>query len=40
LAKKYAVSPYLSQTIALLQKRIDDVFGKEKEKQAGLADWC
>jgi len=40
LAKKYAVSPYLSQTIDLLQKRIDDVFGKEKEKQLGLADWC
>ncbi|MBW2994426.1 DNA polymerase II large subunit, partial [Candidatus Woesearchaeota archaeon] len=40
LAKKYAVSPYLSQTIELLQKRIDDVFGKEKEKQLGLVDWC
>ena len=40
LATKYSVSPYLKQTVELLQKRIDDVFGKEKEKQKGLADWC
>jgi DNA polymerase II large subunit len=40
LANKYAVSPYLKQTVELLQRRIDDVFGKEKEKQKGLVDWC
>ncbi|MEK6959677.1 MAG: DNA polymerase II large subunit [Nanoarchaeota archaeon] len=37
LAKKYGASPYLSQTINLLERRFHDVFGKEKEKQAGLA---
>ncbi len=37
LAKKYNVSPYLQQSIELLQKRIEGVFGKEKEKQAGLS---
>ena len=40
LINKYAVSPYLKQTVELLQRRIDDVFGKEKEKQKGLGDWC
>ena len=39
LAKKYEVSPYLIQTIELLQRRVDGVFGKEKEKQAGLGAW-
>lgn len=37
LAKKYGASPYLSQTINLLERRYHDVFGKEKEKQVGLA---
>ena len=40
LANKYDVSPYLKQTIELLQRRIDDVFGKEKDKQKGLVEWC
>ena len=40
LANKYNVSPYLKQTVELLQKRIEDVFGKEKEKQLALGDWC
>jgi DNA polymerase II large subunit len=39
LAKKYNVPPYLVQTIELLQARIEAVFGKEKEKQAGLGKW-
>jgi DNA polymerase II large subunit len=39
LAQKYNVSPYLKQTIELLQARIEAVFGREKEKQAGLGKW-
>ncbi|MBI2564838.1 DNA polymerase II large subunit [Candidatus Woesearchaeota archaeon] len=39
LAKKYNVSPYLMQTIEILQQRIEGVFGKEKEKQTGLGAW-
>ncbi|MBW3018603.1 DNA polymerase II large subunit [Candidatus Woesearchaeota archaeon] len=37
LAQKYNVSNYLKQTVELLQKRVDEVFGKDKEKQMGLA---
>jgi len=33
------VSPYLRETITLLQKRIDSVFGKEATKQKGLGDF-
>lgn len=40
LAKKYNVSDYLKQTVDLLQKRVDDVFGKDKEKQTGLAEFA
>jgi DNA polymerase II large subunit len=40
LINSYNVSTYLKQTIEVLQKRIDDVFGKEKEKQTGLGEWC
>ncbi len=39
IAKKYNLSPYLRQTIELLQRRIEAVFGKEKEKQTGLGAW-
>ena len=39
LAKKYNVPPYLQQSLELLQRRIEDVFGKEKEKQTGLGAW-
>lgn len=39
LAKKYEVSPYLIQTIELLQRRVEGVFGKEKDKQSGLGAW-
>ncbi|MBI5065122.1 DNA polymerase II large subunit [Candidatus Woesearchaeota archaeon] len=39
LAKKYELSPYLVQTVELLQQRIEDVFGKDKEKQTGLGAW-
>jgi len=36
LAEKYDFSPYLKQTLDILQNDIDTVFGKEKEKQVGL----
>ena len=36
LARDYAVSAYLRQTIDVLQRKIEGVFGREKEKQAGL----
>jgi len=37
LARKYAVQPYLMQSLELLKMRIDSVFGKEKEKQEALS---
>jgi DNA polymerase II large subunit len=39
LAKKYNVPAYLKQSLELLQRRVEDVFGKEKEKQTGLGAW-
>ena len=39
LARKYAVSAYLKQSLDLTQRRIEGVFGKEKEKQQGLGAW-
>lgn len=39
LAKKYNVSPYLKQSLELVQRRVEDVFGKEAEKQTGLGAW-
>ncbi|MBI4142023.1 DNA polymerase II large subunit [Candidatus Woesearchaeota archaeon] len=39
LARKYAVSSYLQQTLDLLQQQVESVFGKEKEKQTGLGAW-
>ncbi|MBN1386464.1 DNA polymerase II large subunit [Candidatus Woesearchaeota archaeon] len=39
LASKYNVPIYLKQTLDLLQRRVDGVFGKEKEKQQGLGRW-
>ncbi|MEK6901598.1 MAG: DNA polymerase II large subunit, partial [Nanoarchaeota archaeon] len=37
LAEKYDFSPYLKQTLKILQLNVEMVFGKEKEKQTGLA---
>jgi DNA polymerase II large subunit len=37
LAEDFHVSDYLKETIYLTEKRIVDVFGKEKEKQTGLS---
>jgi DNA polymerase II large subunit len=39
LANKYDVPVYLKQTLELTQRRVDGVFGKEKEKQEGLGKW-
>ncbi len=39
LAKKYDVPSYLKQSLELLKRRIEGVFGKEKEKQVGLGAW-
>ncbi|MFA6073512.1 MAG: DNA polymerase II large subunit [Candidatus Woesearchaeota archaeon] len=39
LSKKYNVNPYVRQIIELTQRRIESVFGKEKEVQKGLKDW-
>jgi DNA polymerase II large subunit len=36
LARDYKLDAYLSQSLVLTQKRIDEVFGREKEKQEGL----
>ena len=37
LAQRYDFSPYLKQILDLLKLNIDTIFGKEKEKQVGLA---
>jgi len=39
LAKKYNLPSYLKQTLELTKRRVEDVFGKEKEKQIGLGQW-
>jgi len=39
LAKKYDLPPYLKQTLELTQRRVEDVFGRDKEKQEGLGKW-
>jgi len=39
LATKYNVPSYLKQSLELLKRRVEDVFGKEKEVQAGLGAW-
>jgi DNA polymerase II large subunit len=36
LAEKYDFSPYLKQTLDLLKTNVDNIFGKEKDKQVGL----
>jgi len=39
LANKYEVPAYLKQTLLLLRRNIDQIFGREKEKQTGLGKW-
>ncbi len=39
LANKYNLSPFLKQTLELTKRRIESVFGVEKERQEGLGKW-
>jgi len=39
LAQKYSLPPYLRQTLELTKRRIESVFGKDKDKQEGLQKW-
>ncbi|MBN2457661.1 DNA polymerase II large subunit [Candidatus Woesearchaeota archaeon] len=39
LAEKYNLPVYLKQTLQLLNNRVEEVFGKEKETQEGLGKW-
>jgi len=39
LGEKYHIPAYLSQTIELTKRRIEEYFGKEEERQEGLGKW-
>ena len=39
LARKYEVSPYIGQILSILKRRIESIFGREKEKQIGLTEF-
>jgi DNA polymerase II large subunit len=39
LARKYGVKGYLQQDLDLLQRKVDDLFGKDAERQEGLGKW-
>ena len=39
LANNYKLPDYMNQTLELLQRRIDSVFGIDIEKQEGLGKW-
>lgn len=39
MAEKYHVSDYLKQNLALVKMRIESIFGREEETQAGLNKW-
>lgn len=39
LVNKYNVPDYLKQTIEILRRRVESVFGREEEKQEGLKKW-
>ncbi len=39
LAKKYNLSPYIRQSLDLIKRYIDSIFGKEQEKQEALGKW-
>ncbi len=40
LTQQFPLSPYLVQSLEIVQRRIDGVFGKAKEKQSGLQAWA
>jgi len=39
LAEKYSVPPYLRQSLEITKRRVEGIFGKEKDKQIGLGRW-
>ena len=39
LAQKYHLPPYLVQSLELTKRRVEGIFGKEKEKQIALGQW-
>jgi DNA polymerase II large subunit len=39
LATKYDLPSYLQQSLELTKRRVEGVFGKDKEKQSGLGQW-
>jgi len=39
LATNYNLSPYLRKTVELLQKNVESVFGRDKDRQEGLGKW-
>ncbi len=39
LARNYHVSPYLLENLEIVEKDIQSIFGKDKEKQEALAKW-
>jgi DNA polymerase II large subunit len=39
LAEKYGIPDYLKQNLELTKRRVEAVFGKEKDKQEGLIKW-
>lgn len=39
LARTYNVPTYLQQDLELLRRKVEDLFGKDKEKQMGLGDY-
>ena len=39
LAKKYDVDSYTKQSLELLKLRVEEIFGRDKEKQEGLGKW-
>ena len=39
LAEKYSLTPYLKQSLEITKRRVEGIFGKEKETQIGLGQW-
>ena len=39
LAKQYNLPAYMSQTLEIVRRRIEGVFGQDREKQVGLQGW-
>jgi len=39
LAERYALPPYLKQSLELVKMKVESIFGKDPEKQEGLGKW-